>query len=192
MKSKQGKFILSIIVAIIIVIVLGFILNNKSISGPGKYDDFAKALKSQGAEFYGAFWCPHCQSQKALFGSSKKYMPYTECSNPNRSQTQVCVDKNIETYPTWYFKDGITVVSSSEPITCKVQPSNDKTENPLCANLGSQYVPTWKFPEHSFSVKSPTEPVKEGNVWKFTSDAFVTGEIPLEFLAKQINFTLPQ
>ncbi|MCE9517732.1 hypothetical protein K8Q96_01875, partial [Candidatus Nomurabacteria bacterium] len=103
MKSKQGKFILSIVIVVVIVIALGFILNNKSVTGPGKYDDFAKALKSQGAEFYGAFWCPHCQSQKAMFGSSKKYMPYTECSNPNRSQTQVCVDKKIETYPTWYF-----------------------------------------------------------------------------------------
>ena len=43
MKSKQGKFILSIVIVVVIVIALGFILNNKSVTGPGKYDDFAKA-----------------------------------------------------------------------------------------------------------------------------------------------------
>ena len=78
MKSKQFKFILLIV--IIIAVVLGFgILANKS-QGPGKYDTFAKALTTGGVEFYGAFWCPHCQAQKALFGDSKKYLPYVECS----------------------------------------------------------------------------------------------------------------
>lgn len=73
---------------------------------PGKLDGFAQCLKDKGATFYGAFWCPHCQNQKKLFGSSAKLLPYVECSTPSgQSQTQICKDKNIEGYPTWEFAD---------------------------------------------------------------------------------------
>src|SRR3989338_11093582 len=71
---------------------------------PGKLDGFAQCLKDRGALFYGAFWCPHCQNQKALFGSSKKYLPYIECSTPNgKSQLPVCVANKIANFPTLGF-----------------------------------------------------------------------------------------
>jgi thiol-disulfide isomerase/thioredoxin len=35
-------------------------------TSPGKYDEFAKCLTDNGAKFYGAFWCPHCQAQKKM------------------------------------------------------------------------------------------------------------------------------
>lgn len=74
---------------------------------PGKYDTFATCLKDQGALFYGAFWCPHCQQQKAMFGKSEKLLPYVECSQPSgQGQLQVCVDADIKSYPTWVFADG--------------------------------------------------------------------------------------
>jgi hypothetical protein len=74
---------------------------------PGKYDTLAKCIKDSGATFYGAFWCPHCQGQKKLFGSSAKYLPYVECSTADASgQTQICIDKKITSYPTWELKDG--------------------------------------------------------------------------------------
>src|SRR5258706_5509657 len=76
-------------------------------NAPGKYDSFAQCLKTKGLEFYGAFWCPHCQNQKALFGNSEKYLPYVECSTPDSNgQLQVCINKKIEVYPTWIFADG--------------------------------------------------------------------------------------
>lgn len=76
-------------------------------SQPGKYDEFATCIKESGATFYGAFWCPHCQEQKALFGKSAKKLAYVECSTPDgQNQTQICKEKNIESYPTWEFKDG--------------------------------------------------------------------------------------
>lgn len=75
-------------------------------SKPGRLDGFAQCLKTKGATFYGAFWCPHCQNQKKLFGSSQKYLPYVECSNPSgQRQTQICIDQKIESYPTWEFAD---------------------------------------------------------------------------------------
>ena len=74
---------------------------------PGKLDDFAKCLDGKGAKFYGAFWCSHCQNQKAIFGSSKKYLPYVECSTPDsNSQLPICKGDNVNVYPTWKFSDG--------------------------------------------------------------------------------------
>jgi hypothetical protein len=81
--------------------------SNSAPVSPGKYDAFATCLKDKGATFYGAFWCPHCQDQKKLFGSSVHLLPYVECSTPDASaQTQVCIDKKITSYPTWIFADG--------------------------------------------------------------------------------------
>ena len=74
---------------------------------PGKHDALATCLKDQGALFYGAFWCPHCQQQKAMFGKSEKLLPYVECSEPSgQGQLQVCTDAGIESYPTWILADG--------------------------------------------------------------------------------------
>ena len=74
---------------------------------PGKLDGFAQCLKDKGAVFYGAFWCPHCQNQKKMFGSSERLLSYVECSTPSgQGQTQVCIDKKITGYPTWEFADG--------------------------------------------------------------------------------------
>lgn len=71
------------------------------------YDSFATCLGEKGVTFYGAFWCPHCQNQKKLFGSSVDKLPYVECSAPDgKAQLQECTDKKIISYPTWEFADG--------------------------------------------------------------------------------------
>ncbi len=81
---------------------------------PGKLDDFAKCINDKGVTFYGAFWCPHCQAQKARFGKSAQYLPYVECSTPDsQRQTQVCIEANIATYPTWEFPVGIPLTSTT-------------------------------------------------------------------------------
>lgn len=78
-----------------------------ALAQPGKYDGFAACLKEKGAEFYGAFWCPHCKEQKAMFGKSVKYLPYIECSTPNgQGQKTECQEKGVSGYPTWFFADG--------------------------------------------------------------------------------------
>ena len=67
---------------------------------------FAQCLKDQGVIFYGAFWCPHCQNEKALFGVSKRLLPYVECSTSDgRGQLPICQEKLIMNYPTWEFAD---------------------------------------------------------------------------------------
>src|SRR5215470_200422 len=64
-----------------------------------KYDAFARCLGDRGLKMYGAFWCPHCKEQKALFRASFKYAPYVECGiegNASGGQTQVCKDAGIK------------------------------------------------------------------------------------------------
>lgn len=190
MQSKQFKFIALIIVIIVIVAGIG-IMTNKT-QGPGKLDAFAKALTSSGTKFYGAFWCPHCQAEKALFGTSKKYLPYIECSNPDQSVTQICKDNKIESYPTWDFPKGITFTSTNTPIVCEVRPGTPG-EPEVCSKVGSQYYKTWLFPEFtSFYVKSMTEPIHKDSTWQFAIGSETSGEVPLEFLAAQIGYVLPK
>lgn len=108
MKQLFNKRNITIAVIVIIVVaLLGYWWWSEV--QPGKYDEFAKCLKDKGETFYGAFWCPHCQSEKALFGKSAKYLPYIECSTPDgNGQLQECRDANIQVYPTWKFHDGTT------------------------------------------------------------------------------------
>ena len=74
---------------------------------PGKLDTFASCIKESGATYYGAFWCPNCKNQEALFGRSARLLPRVECSTPNgRGQLQVCQDAGIKGYPTWEFANG--------------------------------------------------------------------------------------
>lgn len=110
---KYMKKILYILIGILLVCGVVWLIVTPG--KPSKLDDFAKCIKNAGVTFYGAFWCPHCQAQKARFGKSAEYLPYVECSNPDaQSQTQVCIDAHITTYPTWQFPiglDGATTTS---------------------------------------------------------------------------------
>ncbi len=187
----KSKFIIFVVIAVLFVIALGVFTNKSGTTAPNKYDDFAKALTTRGAQFYGAFWCPHCQDQKALFGSAKQYLPYIECSKPDQTPTQVCLDKKIESYPTWMFANGINISSAGSPTVCTAKPGVPG-EASVCAQISSQYYKTWLFPEYKFSIKSPTDPIMKDGIWQFESGAQIQGEASLEFLAAQIGFTLPE
>ena len=111
------------LLAVIVLMASGFIIYEKA--QPGQYDAFATCLKDKGAIFYGAFWCQHCQKQKAMFGKSAKLLPYVECSTSDaKNQLDVCKDKKIESYPTWDFSDGsreigkITLEKLAEKTNC--------------------------------------------------------------------------
>jgi hypothetical protein len=89
------------------VLIAGIILVNRLNQEPGEYDSLAKCIKDSGAKFYGATWCSYCNTQKDLFGSSAKYLPYVECTSSNtQSISPICRKADIEGYPTWIFADG--------------------------------------------------------------------------------------
>jgi thiol-disulfide isomerase/thioredoxin len=110
MKSSKNlkTLLISLLVVVAIALPIGLVVNYYNT--PGKYDELAQCIKDKGAVFYGAFWCPHCQNQKATFGKSAKLLPYTECSTPDgQGQMAVCTDAGVESYPTWKFADGSTL-----------------------------------------------------------------------------------
>ena len=110
MKFTKIKVFLLVIVVLILGVILMVAARSAGQNTSTKYDGFASCLKNSGATFYGAFWCPHCQAEKKLFGSSESLLPYVECSTPDGSkQNQVCVDKKIMGYPTWEFADGTRI-----------------------------------------------------------------------------------
>lgn len=186
----KTKFIIFTIVVILIVGGFGLFLNK---SNPSKFEGLAKSLKENGAQFYGAFWCSHCQEQKAEFGGAKKYLPYIECSNPNNTQTKICEDNKIEGYPSWKFKNDIKIKSTKEPIVCEIRSNkNINNQNTICNQISSEFFRTWFFEDYQFSIKSPVDPVKENDVWKFSNESIFSGKLPLWFLAEQVNYTLPQ
>lgn len=91
------------VIALVIVVVVVV----SSSSSSGKYDEFAQCIADSGTKMYGAYWCPHCQSQKKLFGSSWDLVNYVECATPgSNQQNAVCNAAGIRSYPTWEFPDG--------------------------------------------------------------------------------------
>lgn len=103
--KKKKELTFWIVIALVLVALLGWGMVNNA--APGKLDQFAQCLKDKGATFYGAFWCPHCQNQKQMFGSSAKLLQYVECSTPDgKGQLAICKEQNVTSYPTWRFADG--------------------------------------------------------------------------------------
>lgn len=106
MTKKTKQTIISVISVLVVFGALVAFLVHQG-KKPGQYDTLAQCVADSGAKFYGAFWCPHCQAQKTAFGKSAKYLPYVECSQPDgKGQLEICVEKEIASYPTWEFADG--------------------------------------------------------------------------------------
>lgn len=121
--NKSTRYI---VLGSIILVLVGLFVWYKAV--PGKYDKLAMCLQEKGATFYGAFWCPHCQTQKQLFGKSASKLPYVECSTPDgKGQLQVCIDAEISSYPSWVYPDGTIETGEKTPqyladkVSCSIE-----------------------------------------------------------------------
>jgi hypothetical protein len=98
------------------ILVVGYLLFSAGGPNQKKMDELATCLGSKGVKMYGAFWCPHCNEQKKMFGSSFSKIQYIECSTPDgKGQLQVCKDAGIDGYPTWEFPNGIRASGELKP-----------------------------------------------------------------------------
>ena len=72
---------------------------------------FAKYLKDNGVVKYSAYWCPNCLNQAELFGKQAyKELNVVECARDGKkSQTQLCIDKNIQGFPSWEINGKIII-----------------------------------------------------------------------------------
>jgi hypothetical protein len=96
-----------IVTALLIVAAFGIVVYLGIRKRGHRFDAFAQCLAAKPAKMYGAYWCPHCADQKAMFESSFHFVPYVECGVPgSRDEAQVCKDAGIKHFPTWEFADG--------------------------------------------------------------------------------------
>jgi hypothetical protein len=81
-------------------------------------DRFAKCLTVKGAKLYAHKDCPHCQDQRALFGSAVQYLNQVECADGSGGWTQTCtkaissLPEGEQGVPAWFFGDGSTVTGA--------------------------------------------------------------------------------
>jgi thiol-disulfide isomerase/thioredoxin len=163
--SQTKKFIVITLLIIVLVIVLGVFANKpKSI---GKYGPFAQCLTDSGAKFYGAFWCPHCQAQKSMFGGAKTLLPYVECAYTGKigaeKAKEILAQYNTGTY-TGVYKESLDKAKEAGQLAKWIP----QTE--MCEENGVKGYPTWVF--------------KDGSR--------LTGEVKFETLAEKTQCILPQ
>lgn len=77
-----------------------------SSSFPNAFEaQLANHLTDTGAKMYGAYWCPHCATQKEYFGGAAAKIPYVECDPEGvDNQAELCSELEITAYPTWIIE----------------------------------------------------------------------------------------
>ena len=104
--SKNAKFAVIVALFVLVIAALAVALAPRQASySTESLKTFAACLTEKGALMYGAYWCPHCQAQKKLFGDAVESIPYVECTQ----HADVCNAKGVTGYPTWIFADGSKV-----------------------------------------------------------------------------------
>ena len=179
-KTNAIRIIIFCIFIGAIVVIMSMIVGGTATSS--KYNTFAQCISDKKLQFYGAFWCPHCQAQKAAFGDGAHLLPYIESSNADRSQNQTAIDAKIESYPTWVYPSQISMTSKDAPIVCPIQPG-PAGQPQVCAEDGSRYFKTWIFnidnaaPQQTVKIQSATDPAQNGTNWIFNPGARSVGEL---------------
>ena len=71
-------------------------------SGPSEIA-LAQHLQEIGAKKYSAYWCPHCQQQREMFGREAfAYIDSIECAEDGQdAQPQLCREAGVQGFPTW-------------------------------------------------------------------------------------------
>ncbi len=101
------KYILFISIGIIVLAsVVAFMQWAARPKPTAALEGFAECLTAKGVKMYGAYWCPHCQNQKEIFGDSFKHITYIECASNENLKKKTCEQAGIQGFPTWVFADG--------------------------------------------------------------------------------------
>lgn len=121
------------------------------------YTELAKCLTEKGVKFYGAYWCPHCQNQKKMFGDDIKYITYIECDPKGENpQPEECAKAGVERFPSWFFPGQGLITGEQKPedlakkANCEL-PSGSQTQT----QTQSQVVPV--STETQTEIQSPSK-----------------------------------
>lgn len=117
---------------LIVILILLVVVSGCSKKVDPKIDSLANCLAEKGVKEYGAFWCPNCAKQEKMFGSSFsiiKEKVYYECDprcdvkdikdlpiacRGKLGQTETCLQKKVDRYPTWDFPNRNRLVGVQE------------------------------------------------------------------------------
>jgi glutaredoxin len=141
---KKSLFILTIISILIATLALAACDKNKTEVKDGPYAGLARCLTAKGVKFYGAYWCPHCQNQKKMFGDDMRYVNYVECDpKGENAKPEECVKANVESFPTWVFpgQDRIIGEAKIEDLAQKAN-CEDALKNPALYPIQTQQSQT--------------------------------------------------
>lgn len=80
--------------------------------------ELSKFLKEKGVTMYGAFWCPHCQRQKEMFGREAwDIMNYVECDRRGMNgNAAMCLKDGVDGFPTFKYKNGKELAGGEMPL----------------------------------------------------------------------------
>lgn len=103
--KEATRFLLVLIGAVILIVLIFFgarlVIKTPTVNS-SELDALAKCLTANDAVMYGAYWCPHCQNEKATFGQSFEFIDYTECDpNGPNANPDACQAAGVQGYPTW-------------------------------------------------------------------------------------------
>lgn len=136
--QNQNKTILYFIGGCFIIIAAFSYVFFVDAKKPGPYDEFAQCITDSGAKFYGAYWCPHCQAQKAEFGKSASKLPYVECDTLTADEKKVA-QAQIQAA----IADG-RLQNGQDPATVGIM-----TSSQACTTNSIKSYPTWIFADGS-------------------------------------------
>ena len=97
--TDSNKFILTSLIIFIVTVGGSYIAHSsvrKATPVTKTMIELAKHLNSTNSSMYGSYTCPHCNTQKLMFGEAFKYINYVEC-NPGgeNSNASLCNEKGI-------------------------------------------------------------------------------------------------
>jgi uncharacterized membrane protein len=103
--------------AVLVPLAAAFIWAMPEGGGRGFEASLARHLREQGAVMYGAYWCPHCTEQKALFGDAANDLPYVECAKDHvNGRPDLCEKAGVKAFPTWVMgserREGVLSLSA--------------------------------------------------------------------------------
>ncbi|MGH7400101.1 MAG: vitamin K epoxide reductase family protein [Candidatus Rokuibacteriota bacterium] len=103
--------------AVLVPVAAAFIYAMPAGGGAGFEGALARHLRENGAVMYGAYWCPHCTEQKALFGDAALDVPYVECAADGvNGRPDLCEKAGVKAFPTWIMgterREGIQSLSA--------------------------------------------------------------------------------
>lgn len=103
---------------------------------------FAKALDAADVTFFGAAWCPVCNTQKQLFGDGAQFLPFVEVTKADRTLNSIGIAEGITTFPTWEFPDGsrATGALTLDQISQRSGVAIPQSDKPSFVGIGNQTV----------------------------------------------------